>query len=486
MQRPIFGLTIEPQAASDVLRSATMWLGWVVVSVLSTCWPTPTVAAGSRPGSAPEAPANLQALQTAFEQIVQHVTPSVVGVRTRRIQAMNFLEDQVQGTGRALEQIQVINGAGTVIRGDGSILTNEHLLRGAVEVEVILHDGTTRCAEIVATDPRSDLAVIRVLGLSLPPIPACDWSTVRRGQWSLALGNPFGLGADGRLSVSVGVISNLERGLPGLGEVDDRLYADMIQTTAAIHPGNSGGPLLNIRGELVGVITAVHARGVDDQGVGFAIPMNPARQRIIEQLLEGRSPEHGYLGVTVRELLEEEQAAAGPSGGVLVEELDPEGPAANGGVKRGDILVYYNDQPITQPLRLAELVDQTMPGQTATLKLRRAGQPLVLTITVGRREPNRVQYLRGSAILWRGLRLTEITPMLRERLRIPPQAQGLVVIALQSGSPGARAGLRVGDLIDQVGETPVSDGQTFLELVRGEAGAVRIRVWNRGVISVGP
>jgi serine protease Do len=475
MRRPILALTARPRATTSLPRAGLV-LACAALGVLTTC---SSLAAGSRAGSDPEAFADLQALQSAFEQIVQRVAPSVVGVRTRRVQAMSFLEDQAQEAGRAFEQIQIINGA-------GSILTNEHLLRGAVEVEVILHDGSVHAADIVATDPRSDLAVIRVPGFALPAVPTCDWSSVRRGQWSLALGNPFGLGSDGRLSVSVGVISNLERALPGLGEVDDRLYADMIQTTAAIHPGNSGGPLLNIRGELVGVVTAVHARGIDDQGVGFAIPINPARQRIIEQLLEGRCPEHGYLGVTVRELLEEEQAGAGPSGGVLVEDLDPDGPAAKAGVRRGDILSHYNDQAIIQPLRLAELVDQTVPGQIATLRLRRGGQPLALTVTVGRREPSRVQYLRGSAILWRGLRLTEVTPLLRERLRIPHQAQGLVVLAVQNGSSGARAGLKVGDVIDQVAQTPITDGQSFLELVRGEAGAIRVHVWSRGEIQVEP
>src|SRR4030095_233605 len=163
---------------------------------------------------------------------------------------------------------------------------------------ILFHDGKTAVGTVLATDPRSDLAIVHVDRHGLPAAKLCDRARIARGQWTLALVNPYGLGNDGKLSVSIGVISNLNRKLPGLGEADDRLYSDMIQTTAAINPGNSGGPLFNIHGEVVGIVTAMHTRAAADEGVGFAIPLTPGRRTIIDKLKQGRSIEYGYIGLT--------------------------------------------------------------------------------------------------------------------------------------------------------------------------------------------
>ena len=431
---------------------------------------------------------DLNALEQAFQQVVDHVSPSVVGIRSRRRHLSPLpTSDSTVDTGMYEQQV-VINGSGTIIREDGLILTNEHVVRGAWEVEVVLHDGRVCWAQIVASDTRSDLAILRIDAEGLQPAKICDWNTVSRGQWSIAIGNPFGLGADGQSCISVGVIANLGRRLPGLGEVDDRLYADMIQTTAVIHPGNSGGPLFNIREELIGVVTAVHARGADDEGIGFAIPMTPARWRIIEQLLEGQPISYGYLGVTVRSL---EFSVSGTddsesSLGVLLEKIEPAGPAAKAGLQVGDVIVSYEGHVIDAPIQLAELVGLTPVGKTAILKVYRGKKSFFIHIVVDQRQINRVNWMRGAAILWRGMRLANLTAESRKHMKVNPDAIGVVVIDVAAGSPAEHAHIEVGDVVDHVENKLVCEVATFLQQVRGQKDAIRLQIRNRGNVTISP
>ena len=442
--------------------------------------------AGARAESEPVV--DLGALEQAFQRVVDRVSPSVVGIRSRRRHlSLLSASDSTGGTGMYEQQI-VINGSGTIIRADGSILTNEHVIRGAWEVEVVLHDGRVCWARIIASDTRSDLAIIRIDAEDLPPAKICDWNTVGRGQWSIAIGNPFGLGADGQSCISVGVIANLGRRLPGLGEVDDRFYADMIQTTAVIHPGSSGGPLFNVRAELIGVVTAVHARGVDDEGIGFAIPMTPARRRIIEQLLEGQPISYGYLGLTVRSL---ELSVSGTddlesSLGVLVEKIEPAGPAAKAGLQVGDVIVNYDGQVIDAPIQLAELVGLTPVGKTAILKVYRGKKAFFIHIVVDQRQINRVNWMRGAAILWRGMRLANLTAESRKHMKVDPDAIGVVVIDVAAGSPAERAHIEIGDVVDHIENKLVCEVAAFLQQVRGQKDAVRLQIRNRGSVTIAP
>lgn len=348
------------------------------------------------------APVELERIQSQFESLARDLSPSVVGIRAqRRLYAPRPGESPDRAS--VSEQLVLVNGSGTVIRADGSILTNEHVVQAARSLEVLTHDGRALKAVVVAADARSDLAVLRVAGLNLPPARWGDWTTVARGQWNVVLGNPFGLGNDGQLSVSVGVISNLGRRLPGLGEADDRFYTDMIQTTATISPGNSGGPLFNLRGELIGVVTAMHTRSLADEGVGFAIPMSPAKRRIIEQLLDGRAIEYGSLGLTARTLDPQERAAAAaPAGvGVAVQSVDPDGPAARAGIAEGDVVLRFGGEAVSSPAQFVELVGSAVVGSQVEIELRRGGRELRLSVHVERRKTNRIGLLRGAARLGR-------------------------------------------------------------------------------------
>ncbi|MFQ5806127.1 MAG: trypsin-like peptidase domain-containing protein [Phycisphaerae bacterium] len=431
---------------------------------------------------------DLEQIERAFERLVEQVSPSVVGIRVKRRYRAALPGDQKPTGGGIFEQLVTVNGGGTIIDPRGLILTNEHVIQSAHEIEVFFHDGHSLPATLVAADARGDLAVLKVERDDLTPARMVDWSEVARGQWTITLGNPYGLANDGKLSVSVGVIANLGRRLPGLGEVDDRFYSDMIQTTAAIHPGCSGGPLFNIHGELVGVITAMHTRAPADEGVGFAIPMTPGRCRTVQELREGRRVIYGYLGLTVRPLLPEERQGAGlgPQVGAVVKEVDPGGPAGAVGIRQGDLILRFDGQMVRGPGSLAELVGQTPPGKRVSLQLGRGEQRLVVHATVQRRQISRVGWMRGGAVMWRGMRLTDLTLQVRQRLGVDAAAVGVVVIDVEQDSPAQRAAVRIGDVIEGVAEAAVRDITAFQAQVRGQQGTVRIRVRRRGELVIHP
>jgi serine protease Do len=462
------------------------WL-WVCVAVLFLVLAlfAPGRVAGDEQPVAGQLP-DLAEIEKAFQRVVEQVAPSVVGIRVQRRYMATLPGDSETTTSGTFAQLVTVNGAGTIIDRDGLILTNEHVVQSASEVEVFFHDGQSLPATVVAADPRGDLAVLQVERRDLPPAPIADWSEVARGQWTITLGNPYGLGGDGKLSVSVGLISNLGRKLPGLGEVDDRLYADMIQTTAAIHPGCSGGPLFNVQGQLVGVVTAMHTRAAADEGVGFAIPMTPTRQRLIQDLAAGNPIAYGYFGATVRCPRPDEREAASidPEHGAVVQQVDPTGPAAAAGVRDGDLIVRFDHQAVRGPGALAELVGRTPPGSNASVELWRAGEHVVVQALIQRREVSHVSWMRGDAVLWRGMRLTDLTPDLRSRMGVDAGAVGLVVIDVVEGSAAERAAVRIGDVIDRVAESAIHDTATFNACVRGQRGPVTIRVYGRGELVV--
>jgi serine protease Do len=349
----------------------------------------PRLVASEPPAGAPGSVADLDSLQRAFQEVIDRVSPSVVGIRAQR---QPSTADGAAPRGSHL----VVNGSGTIISGDGLILTSEHVIQAATDIEVLFFDGQRLHALILAADPRSDLAVLLTARAGLRPAAMCDWSRVSRGQWIVVLGNPFGLGQDGQLSVSVGVIANLGRQLPGLGAEDDRFYRDMLQITAPINPGNSGGPLFDIHGELIGVVAAMHTRTPADDGVGFAIPMTPVKRRLIDTLCQGRAIEYGYLGTTVRSPGAAERAALGLGYGAVVQQVEPDGPAARAGLAVDDVILEFDGQPVTGPAQLAELVGQSPVGSVVQLSLRRGGETLARQATLERRDGRRVSALRDG------------------------------------------------------------------------------------------
>lgn len=466
-------------------RTLGLWIVAAVLFALLTLLSPAALGGDGTPDSNPSV--DLAQIEKAFERVVEQAAPSVVGIRVQRRYETTVAGEAASLDG-AFEQLITVNGSGTIIDSDGLILTNEHVVQAARNIEVFFHDGVVARADVLASDPRGDLAVLKANRGDLTPARWVDWRTVARAQWAIAIGNPYGLGDDGKQSVSVGVISNLDRKLPGLGEVDDRLYTDLMQTTAAIHPGCSGGPLFNIHGELIGVVTAMHTRAPADEGVGFAIPMSPGRRRAIAELSQGRPVEYGYLGLTVRSIRPTDPVAVrlGDGVGVIIEKVDPIGPAADADLRVGDAVLRYDGELVRGPSLLADLVGQTAPGSTVKIDLRRGDQSLTPEITIRRREVSQVGWMRGDAILWRGMRLANLTPHIRDRMGVSDGVLGVVVVDIATAGGSPRAGVSVGDVIESVEGRPVRDITQLNAGVRDCDGVVKMVIRGRGEILVQP
>ena len=473
---------------APTLSETWLWLCVALLFLLLALFAPVRISAGQDEIAGDQSLPDLAQVEKAFQRVVERLSPSVVGIRVQRRYMATLSDESATTSNGVFEQLVTVNGGGTIIDRDGLILTNEHVIQSANDIEVFFHDGHSLPATVVAADARGDLAVLKVERDNLTPALFVDWSQVARAQWTVTLGNPYGLGSDGKLSVSVGVISNLQRKLPGLGEVDDRFYADMLQTPAAIHPGWSGGPLFNIHGELVGVVTAMHTRAPADEGVGFAIPMTPARRRLIKDLAAGKPVTYGYLGLTVRAVQPEERQDAGldPQVGAVVKQVDPAGPAGEVGVRPGDLILRFDNQLVRGPAALAELVGQTPPGSNVTIELWRQRERLLVQPVTQRREINCVSWMRGGAVLWRGMRLTDLNADQRRRLRVDPAASGVIVVDVMQGSAAERAALQIGDVIEGVAEARTRDMVAFKAQVSSQPGPVKIRVHTRGELVVQP
>jgi serine protease Do len=446
--------------------------------------PAATLANQSPEPAAPVA--DLEAVQRAFQQVVERVSPSVVGIRAhRRLLAAPVDGSDAAGAG-VLEQRVIVNGTGTIITADGLILTNEHVIQATEAIEILFSDSRKTGATVLAVDPRSDLAILRVPRSGLTPAAFGDWSAVARGQWCVVSGNPYGLGSDGQLSVSVGTVANLGRQLPGLGEVDDRFYSDMIQITAPISPGNSGGPLFNIRGELIGVVTAMHTRTPTDEGIGFAIPLSPPKRAVLDTLCQGQPVQYGYLGLTVRSAQAAEREGHSVAGGVVVQKIEPNGPADQAQLEVGDVILQFHGRLVHGPAHLAELAGQTSIGTTVSLDVARDGAQRAVPITVALRDVSRVAWMRNGTITWRGMRLADLSADARHSLHIEGASHGVVVLDIEAGTPASRGKVQVGDVIEKVGAQPVQDTIEFLARVQGVGGTLEVSIRNGGTRTIVP
>ncbi len=334
-------------------------------------------------------------LEFTFRSVIDQVLPSVAGVRTERITRVPV--DGRASSASYIEQRTIVNGTAMVVSQDGLFLTNEHVVHDASEVTLILSDGRRAPARVVAADVRGDLAILSAPLAGLMPVQFAQASVgPQRGEWSIAIGNPFGIGQDGRLSASIGVVSNVSRSLPGLGAADDRQYRDMIQTTAPIHPGNSGGPLFNLEGEVIGIVTAMFSRSSDDEGMAFAIPLTQPVREKIALLQRGETIAYGYLGLGLRDVDADsaERAGMGKASGALICALEDDGPADRAGLRVGDVVVSYNTRKIEDAEQLLDAVTASAARSIANVLIWREGRVCEVRVRAERREPARVLALR--------------------------------------------------------------------------------------------
>ena len=384
-----------------------------------------------------------ESLQTVVDQLVQRVGRAVVAIETDRSPGS-------LGRDAAEPRAWTATGSGVIIRPDGMILTSQHVLEDALAVHVTLHNGRRYRGRIVASDARADLAVLQIAGEDLEPAELGDVRTIRRGHLVFALGNPLGLAADGQAAVSMGLVSAIGRPLPGsTGADEDRYYGDMIQTSAAIHPGHSGGPLIDLHGRVIGVLTAVSTTAGGSEGLAFAVPLSARTPPVSDRLLEGRPMEYGYLSVEVSTLTQAQRRTAALSavGGVLVDSVTPGGPARQIDLQRGDIIVTVDDQPIASADEFIQIVGSIEPGAVVDIAYQRGAEHFTSTLAVARR-PQSGADEGPRSIAFRGAVLGQVDAALRQRANLPEPA--LVVMMVGGASPAGRAGLMPGDVVVRI------------------------------------
>ncbi len=430
-------------------------------------------------------------LSTAFEDVATAIKPSVVNISSvKRVAARQTIPEpllnspfrdffgdrfpdrfQDRGDSRSRDYFQEGVGTGVVVSDDGYILTNNHVVEDADEVKVRLSDDRSFKAEVIGTDPKTDLAVIKVNASELQAARLGDSSDVRIGEWVVAVGNPFGLSH----TLTAGIVS--ATGRSNMGIVD---YEDFIQTDAAINPGNSGGPLVNLRGEVIGINTAIFSRSGGYMGLGFSIPINMAKS-VMRSLIDEGHVVRGYLGAMIQNLDAGMADSFGydSTDGALIGDVVADGPAAEAGLKEGDIVLAYNGKPVGNVVELRASVAETRPGTRASLDVFRDGARKTIEVEIGELKGGAA----GSSEPGRathddlGLTVRTLTPQLADQLGYD-DAEGVVVTEVEPYSPAADAGIRPRDVIVKVGGKPVNTASEFRKALSSSdlTEGVRLRI----------
>lgn len=441
----------------------------------------------------------------SYASVIRRVTPSVVTIQsTSTVQLRQFRHPYVEdprfrqffGDGdegfsqrspRTMQREGL--GSGIIVTEDGYILTNNHVVDGADEdgIKVVLSDGVTKYdAKVVGKDPRTDVAVLKVEAPGkLPAITLADSDKLEVGDVVLAVGNPFGIGQ----SVSSGIISALGRGFGILGEQG---YEDFIQTDASINQGNSGGALVDSEGRLIGVNQSIASPSGANAGVGFAVPINMARS-VMEQLVTNGRIARGFLGVSLQMITPAlaESFKLPDTSGALINGVQPGTPAAKAGMKAGDVIVGFNDKPVSDFPHLRLMVSQTPPKTTTKFKVLRDGKEKIFTVALaelpddltanGRGDMDVGQDESPSATSLEGVEMADLNNRTRRQFRIPADIQGVLVTRVDEDSPAAAAGLRPGCVIMEIGKRPVEDMETMVDSISGAKGKrLLLRVYNQG------
>jgi serine protease Do len=361
-------------------------------------------------------------------------------------------------------------GSGFIISKDGYIVTNHHVIKGADQIKVILHDKTEHDAEIVGTDPMTDLALIKVDAKDLQPLKFGKSSDADIGSWVVAIGSPFGLSQ----TVTAGIISAKGR-IIGSGP-----YDDFIQTDASINPGNSGGPLLNLDGEVIGINTAIVRSG---QGIGFAIPSDLATG-IIDQLIDTQQVSRGWMGVAIQDVTPElaEYYGIDREGGVYVAKVYENNPAHEAGIQTGDIIVEVNGEKIETSRDLTMTIANLKVDQNVEVKIIREGKEKIVNVKLGKRpdqDPDVVASLEDFDSF--GFKFKELDPDTAAQLGYPAEIKGLIVTEMKPDSPAESSGVRAGDLLLELNRHRVTDLKSYHEVLASiEKGRIAQLLFRRG------
>jgi serine protease Do len=428
--------------------------------------------------------------KAGFAPVVKSVLPDVVNISTSKVvRAQAELPEGMfndpffrqffgPGSGNHSQnprsQREESLGSGVIVSPEGYILTNNHVVEGATDVRVTLSDKRQVQAKVVGADPKTDIAVLKVEGTGYPAITVGDSSKVQVGDYALAIGDPFGVGQ----TVTMGIVSAMNRGNLGIED-----YEDFIQTDAPINPGNSGGALINDRGELIGINTAIISHGSGgNQGIGFAVPVNLARQ-VMDQILDHGKVTRAYLGIVVQDVTPAIAKAMGQNElrGALVGDVKASSPAGKAGLQRGDIILEINGKSVADSRELRMSISMMKPDADVKLKILRNGNRSDLTVKLGELPTPQEQAKVGegtSENALEGVTLENLDAESAKQLGLPPATKGVVVTDISPSSPEAESGLRRGDVIQEVNRQPVKNVSELNEAVH-KAGKNPLLLVNR-------
>jgi serine protease Do len=415
----------------------------------------------------------LTSLQSQFQRVADSVAPSVVAISAAispldSDDAVRTDELNAQKLDAMLERVTRTVGTGFVIDSEGFILTNEHVIGDAQQLWVTTDDHKVYPAIVVGSDPRSDLAVLKIPVVNLQTARFAAPGSVKRGEWTIALGNPYGLAGLGEMAMSVGVVSAVDRSLPKLATRENRLYTNLIQTTAQINPGNSGGPLFNVKGEVIGINTAVVMPQKQTNGIGFAMPISDDLVAKVRELKEGREIVYGFIGVMVNNPTprQRREANAQADAGVVIDSVESNSPAESGSLRIGDMVVAIDGVTIRDSDHFVRVVGNTPVDRAAELRVLRDGKPFELHVTPKRRALPSVAVTKElQRFRWRGLVLGPIPANWAGNGIVLKDRAGLMVFGVDSASPMAKDGLTSGSVITTIAGKPVSDLLTLQRIL---------------------
>ena len=441
--------------------------------------------------------AALTSLDQAMESVAARVTPAVVNIavtsRGSEQEASNEpAQDLPPGfaqffgrNGRQAPQqpeFQHGIGSGVIVSPDGYIVTNNHVVDGATQIKVTLHDRRVLTGKVVGVDKLTDLAVVKVNATDLPAISWGDSSKLEQGQTVLAFGSPFGYF---QFSVTRGIVSALNR--PDPYSTDARKPGSFIQTDAAVNPGNSGGPLVNAHGELIGINTSIVTSSGSFAGASFAIPAQIVRATT-EQLIQHGKVDHGYLGISLNDVTPENAHFFNlqDASGAIVSQVTPGSPASAAGLQQGDVISLLNGQKIVNGGALQVAVSQQTPGTKVALGVERNGKPMTLNVTIGQFKGKQEVAQAGGQETQEGGKLgvgiADLTPEIRQQINASDQLHGVVIESVRPSSPAEDAGLQPGDVILEVDRQPASTASQFVQEIRKDTTGkdLLLLVWSKG------
>ena len=435
-------------------------------------------AAAPAPAAAPldaSSVAPLLSLDQAMENLTARVQPAVVNVSvTSKLTQHQLSEDDGGQDGQEQQQFQQFFGpgspfqffqgpmqqqqpsiehglgSGVIISPDGYIVTNNHVIAGAINISVTMSNRDIYPAKLIGADPLTDLAVIKIDGHDFPSIPWGDSTKLEPGQTVLAFGNPYGF----RFSVTRGIVSALNRANP---DSDRRKPGEFIQTDAAINPGNSGGALVDARGQLIGINTFLYSPTGAFSGMGFAIPTQIA-EPIVNTLIRDGKVRHGYIGISIEDVTPQNAKFfdVRKAVGAVVSDVTADSPGSKAGLKTGDVITALDGKPVSDAGELQMETTEKQPGDTIQLEVMRDGKTLNLPVTLGslNGDNNQVVAENGNGKGRWGLGLADLTPDIRQQIQAPASIHGAVIENVRSGSPADNAGLQRGDVIISVNRQP--------------------------------